>query len=162
MKVMLRCNNRQRGRVKNCIWCSHEWGKLKTEGGTTPPLARKSPPAIRGFICLALGDFYTVYFRHSSRRRRRPQGVRTTCTPTAAATFPSSTLTRRTASSSPLYRSSSRSGSLFFLMHCKKKVSDISANLFYSVYPCIFRVYVARVGPIRSPNKNSVMRFAFY
>jgi hypothetical protein len=31
--VLLSCNNRQRSRMKNCIWCSHEWGDLKTEGG---------------------------------------------------------------------------------------------------------------------------------
>ncbi len=42
--VLLRWSNRQRSQL----------GKSKTEGGTTSPLAR------RGFICLPLGDFYTV------------------------------------------------------------------------------------------------------
>jgi len=52
---MLRCRNRQRSRVKNCIWCSHKQGTLKIEGGSTPPLARKRKDDWRIYLHLIRG-----------------------------------------------------------------------------------------------------------
>ncbi len=57
---MLRQRSRQLSRVRKYIWGAHELGKYKTEGGTTPHLARKLPQRFADFFCLALGDFYTV------------------------------------------------------------------------------------------------------
>ncbi len=64
--ILLRCNNRHRSRVKDCIWCSHEWGKLKTEGGTTPPLARKLPQRFADLFASPWWIFTQFNLRHNT------------------------------------------------------------------------------------------------
>jgi hypothetical protein len=67
MKVLLWWNKRQISHVKNFIWCSHEWGKLKTEGGTTPPLARKLPQWFADLFPSPWGIFTQFNSRHNIR-----------------------------------------------------------------------------------------------
>jgi hypothetical protein len=56
--VLLIQGNRQQSRVKKYILCAHELGKCKSEGGTTPPLARKLP---RTYVIINIGRHSTNY-----------------------------------------------------------------------------------------------------
>ncbi len=70
--------NKQRSRVGCNVFDPHtSKAKLQTECGTTPPLARKLHQRFADFICLALGDFYTVklYNVQYNNKYRPPQSA---------------------------------------------------------------------------------------